>query len=255
MNLQPQDLVLCPAYFGFPPAVELEQALRNSAARVVVDAAQALFLPCSYSDWYYLFSLRKWAGLPDGGLLYGPALQPANLSQAPAYAWLQRVYAQILRHAYDLSPTDNPQLRQRWYELYRSSEAAQPTGPFALSDLSRALLRYGLDYTQIRQQRRQNYLSLHASLSELALYPELPDTVVPLGFPIRVKARDRVQARLAAQGIFCPVHWSVQDIIPAEFTESHALSRQILTLPCDQRYGETHMQFLSTTLRKILHDV
>lgn len=256
LGLHSEDLVLCPAYFGFPPEAVLEQALRDSPASVVVDAAQALFLPRIHSDWYYLYSPRKWAGLPDGGLLTGPSL-PAkpDLREPPARTWLQGVQALILRREYQLSPGDNPSLRQRWFELYQQSEAAQPAGPFGISTLSRALLIHGLDYAQMRSQRCQNYRVLAARLEELALYPELPEGVVPLGFPIRLAERDRLRDRLASVGIFCPVHWPLPPVLGAEFKESQVLASQILTLPCDQRYSAAQMHSLSDILQKVLKDV
>jgi hypothetical protein len=89
--------------------------------------------------------------------------------------------------------------------------------------------------------RRENYIMLWNALSDFSLCGELRDEVVPLGFPIKVSNRDILQSLFFQANIFPPVHWNISEIIPRDFKESHRLSREELTLPCDQRYGKEEM--------------
>lgn len=76
---------------------------------------------------------------------------------------------------------------------------------------------------------------LAEGLREMAIFPDLPEGVVPLGFPVRMAERDAARQRLFAEDIYPPVHWPIEDVVPPEFQSSHRLARWIMTLPCDQR--------------------
>ena len=251
--LNGHDVVLVCAFFGFPPAAELTCALEDSPATVVLDAAQALFLRAGHPDWFCLYSPRKWAGLPDGGVLCGGRKRWRHeLEPAPAAHWLTLFQAQLLRRDQGLQPP--LEAPRPWFNLFRQAEASQPIGARAMSSLSRALLFAGLDSHQMRERRRANYQHLSRELADCALFPELPDPVVPLGFPIQLAERDRLQTQLAERGLVCAVHWRLK-AVPPEFSASHTLARRILTLPCDQRYGTTEMAHLCAEVQALRNHV
>ena len=81
------------------------------------------------------------------------------------------------------------------------------------------------------------------------LFPSLPEYVCPLGFPIRTKDRDKLQAFFATKGIFLPVHWlRPREVSPDEFPDAAMLAEQELTVPIDQRYGLQHMDYILEAL-------
>ena len=88
------------------------------------------------------------------------------------------------------------------------------------------------------------------ALPGLALFVELPAGVVPLGFPIRLAARDRVRQALIEERIYPPTHWPLDGVIPETFAASHALAAHILTLPCDQRYARDDMERMVSAVKK-----
>ena len=66
-------------------------------------------------------------------------------------------------------------------------------------------------------------------------------------FPVRISdgRRDVLLRELVSLRVFCPVHWRLPaQISEQEYPEAHGLSRQILGLPIDQRYGHDDMQSL-----------
>ena len=97
----------------------------------------------------------------------------------------------------------------------------------------------------IARRRRENYALLADRLASVALFPTLSDGVVPLGFPIVVEERDRVRQALFAEEIYPPVHWDLEDVVPVAYSGSHWLSRHVMMLPCDQRYGPEVMEHVA----------
>ena len=58
--------------------------------------------------------------------------------------------------------------------------------------------------------------------------------------------------RLFDEQIYPPWHWPLGGVVPESFGASHRLSRSLLTLPCDQRYGETELRRMVTCVRNLL---
>lgn len=238
--LTPSDLVLAIDYFGFPAPVSPD-LVRAEGCWYVEDASQAMLSSGvgTHSD-FVLFSPRKFVGVPDGGILRCNTeidLTEVALSPPPQDWWLTALAATLGRQVYDRHGGE----RQEWFRLSQKAETTAPASPHAMSDLTKALLDRAVDFGKIAELRRQNYATLLKHLRAIALVPELPSGVVPLGFPIRLQRRDELRAALISAQIFTPVHWDLGDTVPTEFQYSHRLAREILTVPCDQRYGEAEM--------------
>jgi hypothetical protein len=140
---------------------------------------------------------------------------------------------------------------RRWFELFQESENRAPMGHYAMSEFSRNLLRCGFDYEQISNRRRSNYAALSNPLRRLAVFPDLPEGVVPLGFPIRSSGRRRIREHLFANEIYPSIHWAIEGLVPSEFGASHRLAGDILTLPCDQRYDVAEMERVARRVLEI----
>ena len=125
-----------------------------------------------------------------------------------------------------------------------------PVGNYDVSSLSIAILETAIDWESVSKKRRENYLILLDDLREYALYKDLPDDVVPLGFPISVKNRDELRQTLFENNIYPPIHWELSNSVPEQFAESHQLSKEIMTLICDHRYDEKDMKRIIDIVRK-----
>jgi hypothetical protein len=199
---------------------------------------------------FVLFSPRKFLGVPDGGILAdirGGVLGAAEPEPPPARWWLKALEAAVLRREFDRHGGD-----RRWFDLFREVEAEYPVGPYAMSQLSAALLQHAFDYAAIALRRRENYRELLRDLGEIAVFRDLPAGVVPAGFPIRHPARDRIRLDLFDHRIYPPVHWALGGIVPESFSASHRLAAEIMTLPCDQRYGAEDMRRMARCVRESL---
>ncbi|MEE2828986.1 MAG: hypothetical protein VX498_07350 [Myxococcota bacterium] len=251
--LRSGDLLVQIHYFGFPVDRRLAALARERGAHVVDDAAQALLSSQVGSDSdFVLTSPRKFVGVPDGATLTGPGCDQLTFPPLgdPPTAWAAAALAASTeRAAFDAGSGD-----RAWFEQFQEVEKTQPTGAFAMSALGSRLLDTSFDWGEIARKRRANYRQILSRLSDCALFPELPDSVVPLGFPVRLAERDRVRADLMAAQIYPPVHWPVPDRVPSKFAVSRQLAAEIMTLPCDQRYGADDMDRVVSVLQRSLRN-
>jgi hypothetical protein len=243
------DLVIFIDYFGFSYDRQLSARVKEKSAWIIEDAVQAML--SSYvgrgAD-FVLFSMRKWVGVPDGAILRIPEnFSPADitLESVPETWWLKAIDAVSLRREFD----DGVATR-RWYELYKEIESAGTTIPYAMSQLSRAVIEHSVDYSMVAKKRIENYILLLQRLKDYALFPHIENEVVPLGFPVRVSNRDKVRQALFEQEIYPPVHWFIEGVVPAQYKGSHKLANEIMTLPCDQRYGQEDMERMANIFLK-----
>jgi dTDP-4-amino-4,6-dideoxygalactose transaminase len=150
---------------------------------------------------------------------------------------LEAFRASLLRREFDRHGG-----QMEWFPLFQRTEAEGPVEPVSMSELSALILDRMVDWPELRQRRRANYQFLTGELHGLALFPELPPDVVPLGCPVRLPERDKVRERLIKQNIYPPIHWHLAGTVPESFVASHRLAADILTLPCDQRYAFDDME-------------
>lgn len=244
------DLVVRINYFGFRNSDPVFEAAKARGAWLMDDAAQALLTrEIGHDSDFVVYSPRKFVGVPDGGVLVArkPFEPREALRPAPAEWWLEAFSAVLLRREHDQSGASGD-----WFRQFQHSEATAPIGPFSMSTLSASLLNQSFNFVEIAERRRRNYFHLSEQLREWACFPELPDGVVPLGFPIRVKNRDLVREALFQEQIFPPVHWPIDETVPRQFTESRELSQEIMTLVCDQRYDLSDMERMTDCFRRAL---
>jgi dTDP-4-amino-4,6-dideoxygalactose transaminase len=199
---------------------------------------------------FLVFSPRKFVGVPDGGLLVRAGTRPlpdVALVPAPEAWWRGALAAVESRHQFDRGEPG-----REWFPTFQAAERGAPSGPYAASALSRTLLTSAVDWSDVARRRRANWKVLAAALGDVALFPMLPDGVVPLGFPVRVPRRDEVREALFAHDIYPPVHWPLAGVVPEAFEESHRLAAEIMTLPCDQRCGPADMERMAMLVRGAL---
>jgi hypothetical protein len=229
------DHVLAINYFGRPadPSfVALVQARPDIGW--IEDRAHAMDAPDSaWGDWL-LYSPRKVFGVPDGGILVSHRKVLGQLHTMPP---IELSFAlPSLERFEDVNETDN----HRWYMSYLQQEAAMGIGLQSMSRLSLELLKT-TDVRTDRAVRRSNYRTLYGRLREYAYLSEADIDFTPLGFPIRVKSAAQLSKQLSAKRVFAGRHWASLPSDPTAFATEHRLARELVTLPCDYRYGEADM--------------
>lgn len=219
-----EDLLLLTNYFGLTGAAVARAAAAHPGP-CMVDAATALFSP-PLPGVPTFYSLRKFAGVPDGGIACAPF--PIRLpveedrSAARARFLLERVE---LGAAAALPASE-------------SAEAELSSNPpRRMSPLTRALV-FSIDWQSIAAARRRNYAALHARLAPLNHWEHLPAAPpdAPCCYPF-VSAIPGLRDALIDAGMALPLFWPevVRDT-PAS-APSNALARRLLPIPLDQRYS------------------
>lgn len=230
--LRDDDAVLLVDYFGLC-SHHVEDCL-HLGSRLVIDQTQALFATGPQGVTRFT-SARKWFGVPDGGFLWGADVvavgRPVPLEHVPVHLVERR--------------WGNGQLAYRAYQQ-AESEFSCEANPISEATIS---LLHGVNPDLISDVRRSNFDLLSAQLGEYnRLDFSLPNGVVPFCYPL-LPAKAVSRRELAALGIFVPTFW--QDCLTREdkrFQWELELSRSLLPLPIDHRYGREEMTRIAETL-------
>lgn len=210
------DIVLVVNYFGWPHDME-------SDAVIVEDAAQAFFTP-KKAD-YVIYSPSKCLGSPDGGILWSKHDLDGIELKDPPDEWVLSAREGRRRE------------RSDWFMMTQEAKKLSPTGLYRM--VYEQCLTFESNWAG---KYVSNYSYLQSKLSKISLMGPLPPGVTPSGFPIVVDDREGLRKWLFANCIYPPVHWDIDGIVPNEFVNSHMLSKTIMTLPCDYRYGLDDME-------------
>ena len=246
-RLTARDIVVVVDYFGWPPS----QKFRNFAADRtdviwVEDRAQTLWTADAPWGTWSLLSPRKLLGAAHGGLLLGDRTisHLGNDLRAPtdlavALPELMRFEDQTERH------------NDQWYAAYKERERALSGRSGPMSRLAESLL-HRIPIGSLVRARQVNYRYLLGRLGHLAAWPRFAENVAPFGLAIVVEDSLKVSRKLAEEGFFCPRHWPDVGSNPSLFPYEHALSQQLLTLPCDHRYGVEQLARLADAIDRLV---
>lgn len=255
-------------YFGFPVGRDFLDYLDSLRERVVVieDCVQALL---TRQDGYWLgrrgnysiASFRKLLPVPDGALLLSTTqlLPDVRLPRVWNEFLCKRVIGMMLKGEYLRLDRVDETGYELYFRLLHEAESAcdKQIQIASINELAEKLLDK-FEWEAIRLSRRSNYQHLAGRLegihSVTPLFPDLPAEVCPSGLPVVAhspETRDKLRGFLVQHGVYPPVHWELPpEVSEDDFPESWDLSRRILTLPIDQRYGEVQMEYIIHVLRK-----
>lgn len=231
------DLVVVIAYFGRPPSAEVRKlATLRSEVLWIEDRAQALDCGPLWADWT-IYSPRKLVGVPDGGIgvkLNGSIFQTASVMSCNLTSHLP-----VMARYEDTESANN----DWWYPLFRRAEDEMQISNRAMSRLTYEIL-CATNCSELASKRIANFAVLAERLSEFGILPN-DGKYAPFGYPIRLQDSEHVWLRLITKRVFAPRHWSHLPSPEIDFAREHLLSQQLITLPCDQRYGPDDMHVLA----------
>jgi len=241
------DVVLVVAYFGLPVSESVRRMLRRRPdLRVVEDRAQALDAGAAPGVDWQLYSPRKLLGVADGGLIVATTDAVLPTPGTPAKAeplWL----APTARRA-DPSGLRNAE----WHAANQAKEAAMAATSDAMTGRSLAILS-ATSLESLSTPRLRNWRALDDRLRPWSALPREPASP-PLGYVLRLPPdlRDRVLRHLHAQRIFAAVHWPRLAAPGGAFPHETQLARELITLPCDHRYGLAQMAAIADCVTAVL---
>jgi len=236
--------------FDLPGGVDLVEDHTHDPTSAWAGASRADFA---------VASLRKSLPVPDGGALWSPQGHP--LPAKVGVTQERRLAAAAKRAAMELKakylagePVDKAQYRK----LALEGEAGMASGQVsAITEETSAQLT-SFPFRWWRDRRRVNSAFMRARLSGLAgisvLQPDAGDCV-PFSVPItfeRLEARDRVRAALAERRVYTAILWTLEETARPVPDDAIDLSRRLVSLHCDGRYGRGDLERVSAILEELL---
>lgn len=259
LSLQQQTgagVVLFHHYFGFPTLDDpkrVVEVLNRRGVIVIEDRTQCLYSGFGVSGAdYYVGSIRKWCGVPDGGFAVCREGSFPDKPVDPDGPMVEKKReAAALKYKYIFAGEGEKRV---FKDLYREAESMLDSqeGYYTISPLS-SRIQAGLDVGSLVERRRRNYLHLLNALAGspglTPVFAGLPESVAPLYFPLYSEDRSRLQSLLADQDIYAPVVWPKADCCPPVDAEAEFVYQHILCIPIDQRYGDDDMDRICRVVR------
>ncbi|MCQ4635289.1 DegT/DnrJ/EryC1/StrS family aminotransferase [Anaerovorax odorimutans] len=260
MNIYAQELIkiarktnakviLLHNYFGFNTLLGCDNVLkilRNEGVIIIEDRTQCLYskFPPLSAD-YYVGSIRKWIGVPDGGFAM---CKKGSFTKKPYKSDLKmestRVAASIDKYKYLY---ENIGSKEEYIKKYKTSDnmLAKQKNFYAIGSCS-IKMQAALDYDELTIKRRSNYNVLLSGLrtckAVIPIFKVLPEDVTPLFFPLWISDnRQAFQEKLIQAEIYAPIIWPKSKLISCEYHETEEMYKHILCIPIDQRYNEEDM--------------
>jgi len=241
-------------YFGFNTNAALHSTIRElkqAGVLIVEDITHTLFSAYTRSSCndYFLASLRKWFGIPSGGVL--ASTHPFNVEKKSIHEAFVSTRATALQRKAEYLARPTQALKAEFAELFGKAETLLNTdvSVYSIDAMSYDIISH-IDVNLLTHKRRENYTFLFDRLKECKglafLGPSLDEQTCPFFFPILVREdRNRLQVMLAKKGIYCPSHWPAPINLPEkELLLSQSLFDGELSIPCDQRYGLREMEYI-----------
>lgn len=246
-------------YFGIRPFTdEFLLSLRACGRGIVFveDRTHDVIVPRrdeGFTPDAVLASLRKWAALPEGGMLrtdMGSCVSGADARFGDTRREVMEMKVRYLE-------TWEPELKKEFLDMLHGAERLldESGEPCGISAEYEALLRR-IDFTALLAKRRANIVRLKERLAELdgtrlrflSGHPE--DST--LYFPVYLENRGEIQRAMAQHGVYCPVIWPEPEAAHGVCEVSRYVTEHMLALPCDQRYTPEDMDFIADTLIEAL---
>lgn len=233
-------LLLIHPYFGFNSFSDQKLIARIKKKGVVVieDLTQCLFSSFEFlhAD-YWIGSVRKWLGVPDGGFVISsvspisnkPSIEDSSLESV-------KVDAEIRKYNYLMNGVgDKTSILERFKEAEDILDGQNKV--YSISRRSLKLL-LSFDRSEMSSKRRSNYEKLSSTLidKKIEVFDRLPKDVVPLYFPIYLSNRGKLQSYLSSNNIYAPIIWPKEGILGS--SDYDGLYECLLAIPIDQRYSE-----------------
>jgi hypothetical protein len=251
-------LALC-GYYGFSfYSREFVALCANAGVAVIQDVTHSVFSADGIEPLadYNAGSLRKWMGIPSGGIAVKrrgkfslPLLPPEEThirGRLDCFAEQERVLNQepgASEERVEAFFWETELRLRRMFDVYESD-------PFSAELISR------YPWEDLFQKRRDNY---HYVLSQapfgsgvVPVFPELGEGVCPSHLSLYSPDRDAAQKELENLGVKSTFYWpfhgecSLSDFPGASYVYDH-----IYSLPVDQRYSRDAMAILCDALRKL----
>lgn len=178
-----------------------------------------------------IYTCRKFFGVSDGAFLYTDKLLSRQLNTAKSFYRITHVIGRFENNA------------SEFFNDYHANEEELENQPVAkMSSFTKNLLK-SFDYERIKNKRSANFNILNKALKSINQL-EMQNIEGAFTYPLYIKNAIDLRKKLVEKKIYIPTLWpnvlSAADKSSVDF----CYAKNILPLPCDQRYGEGEMEYI-----------
>lgn len=213
------------------------QLIKNRYNHIIIDNVQAFFqMPVKGVDTIY--TCRKYFGVSDGAYLYTEALLPNELEYDKSSKRLTHLFGRFEETA------------NRYYNDYVDNEELIANLPLRkMSKITENILR-SINYDNVKVIREQNFQFLYNEFSCLNKL-KVKEVEGPFMYPLYISNGNEVRKKLLEQNIYIPTLWPDVFKLCKETELEYDMAKNILPLPCDQRYDIETLKLLVNEIKKL----
>lgn len=236
------EAVVIVNYFGIMSGERLEH-ISGKYENVIVDNSQAFFAE-PLENCINVYSARKFVGVPDGSYVIGKGVNKVNdygvdYSSDTADFLLKRIEYGCEGETYKART--------------KNEERIDSADILNMSELTKTILK-ACDYDSNIKRRRGNFEKASALFSEINKINPLEyydECCVPMVYPLVIE-EDELLPFMLKNKIFQGHWWGyVRKEVPENCFE-HYLSRYIIPITIDQRYGEKELEYTYNLVKGFL---
>lgn len=249
-------ILLIHKYFGFNTIHnfnDLVYILKQKGIIIIEDCTQSLFSQFDRVDAdYFVGSLRKWCGAPDGGfavcktgVFYNkPIDEDYTLIEAKKRAGVSK-YRYLYHHQGE---------KQSFLSDYAQAEIILNAQKklYTIGSLSKNIYSQ-LDVPLMIKRRQRNYKYLFDAIKDIKdikpAFNNISSQICPLYFPVVCQDRTSIRNLLRNNDIYAPIIWPKAEALPEICNEVQYLYDNLLCIPIDQRYCIDDMERIASVLR------
>lgn len=234
-EIKDNEAIILNNYFGITGHIvnKLSQSYKN----IIIDNSQAFFEK-ALTGFDTFYSARKFFGVPDGAYLYCDKKLEADLEQDLSYQRFEHLLGRV-----DINP-------QSFYNNFKNNNILlQNQDIKQMSNVTQAILN-SIDYHEVADKRMANFNYLHKNLGKTNLLKlNIDESSVPMVYPYLIENGKSIKQNLIDSQIYVATYWSnVLEWAKRDAFE-HYLTKNLIALPIDQRYGVSDMQHIINMLR------
>lgn len=229
-------------YFGILSHTKMK-GVAGKFHNVIVDNSAA-FYASPLKDCYSIYSPRKFFGVPDGCYIIGPnASRGTNDYEQDRSADTSSF----------LFATIEQGTNATYKERMMNEARIDNSGPMRMSGLTRCLLR-NINYTKISSKRIENFKYAHFHFNKINKFNpffSFDETCVPMVYPLVIEKND-LDRKLRDKKVYVGRLWTsvLEEVAPSSFEAR--MSKFMIPLPIDQRYGRTEINDMNNYITDIL---
>jgi hypothetical protein len=258
LNKNP-DIIFVIDWFGMNKNQEIVSLVREKCenTKILADFTHSYFNSFSFiKPDFIIVSLRKWFALPDGAIAINCNHNFKNKVKFVNNSFYEkRKEAMLIKTRYLNCRQKNLKIKYR--KLFLEAERLLDGGktivgisPFSLSLIEKT------DFKFMKTRRRENFNALYNLIrNNTYIHPivnkEMESFECPFSFPILLEnERDKLQLYLVQNEVYCPVLWPLPQYVYSKYKIPAYLSKNMLSIPCDQRYSINDMEYVADTINK-----